>query len=247
MKEQTTHAAIVTGVSRGLGEALASALLARGFAVLGVGRTTSPRLQGRLYQYAACDLARPALIAASVTPALRTLAARKLDAVTLINNAAVATPVGLVGKLDAAELEVALLTNVAAPVVMADLFLRSFADDSVERRIINISSGAAQTAIAGSATYSSSKAALEMLTRSIAAEHDEPRFRCITLRPGIFETGMQVYMRSRDPAEYPSVALFRGFKENGLLKDPAEVAERIVDRLVVAPVENGRTYSHTDL
>ena len=77
--------------------------------------------------------------------------------------------------------------------------------------------------------------------------HSAPRFRCISLRPGIFETGMQVYMRSLDPAQFPSVGLFRGFKANGLLKDPADVAARIVDKLVQGPVENGRTYSHTDL
>ena len=152
-----------------------------------------------------------------------------------------------VGHLDAAAIASALATNTAAPVVMADLFCRSFPDDTVERRIINVSSGAAQTAIAGSAVYSMSKAALEMLTRSIAVEYSAPRFRCISVRPGIFETGMQAYMRSRDPAEFPSVGLFRGFKENGLLKDPADVAARIVDRLVLGPVENGRTYGHTDL
>ena len=240
------HAAIVTGVSRGLGEALAAAMLARGFAVLGVGRTASPRLKGKLYHHAACDLAQPALLAAAVTPPLRRLAAGKPTTVTLINNAAVATPTGLVGHLDAAAIASALATNTAAPVVMADLFCRSFPDDTVERRIINISSGAAQTAIAGSAVYSMSKAALEMLTRSIAAECSTPRFRCISVRPGIFDTGMQAYMRSRDPAEFPSVGLFRGFKENGLLKDPADVAARIVEKLVQGPIENGRTYSHTD-
>ena len=241
------HAAIVTGVSRGLGEALAAAMLARGFAVLGVGRTASPRLKGKLYHHAACDLAQPALLAAAVTPQLRQLVAGKPTAVTLINNAAVATPTGLVGHLDAAAIASALATNTAAPVVMADLFCRSFPDDTVERRIINISSGAAQTAIAGSAVYSMSKAALEMLTRSIAVEYSAPRFRCISVRPGIFETGMQAYMRSRDPAEFPSVGLFRGFKENGLLKDPADVAARIVEKLVLGPIENGRTYIHTDL
>ena len=57
---------------------------------------------------------------------------------------------------------------------------------------------------------------------------------------------MQAYMRTRDPAEFPSAALFRGFKENGLLKDPADVAARIVERLVLAPIEHGRTSSHTD-
>jgi NAD(P)-dependent dehydrogenase (short-subunit alcohol dehydrogenase family) len=240
------HAAIVTGVSRGLGEALAVAMLARGFAVLGVGRTASVKLKGKLYHHAACDLARPALIAASVTPALRLLAARNPRSVTLINNAAVATPTGLVGHLDAAEIESALVTNIAAPLVMADLFCRSFSDDSIERRIINISSGAALAAIAGGAVYGMSKAALEMLSRSIAVEHTAPTFRCISLRPGIFETDMQAYMRSRDPAEFPSVGLFRGFKEQGLLKDPADVAERIVDKLVQGPVDNGRTYSHAD-
>jgi len=241
------HAAVVTGVSRGLGEALAAAMLSRGFTVIGVGRTASAKLSGKFFHHAPCDLAQPALLAAAVTPALRVLAAGKPDSVTLVNNAAVASPTGLVGNLDAAEIESALLTNAAAPLVMADLFCRSFPDEAIERRIINISSGAAQTALAGSAVYSMSKAALEMLTRSIAAERTTPNFRCISLRPGIFETGMQVYMRSRDPAEFPSVGLFRGFKENGLLRDPADVAAQIVDRLVLGPVENGRTYSHTDL
>ena len=41
--------------------------------------------------------------------------------------------------------------------------------------------------------------------------------------------------------------MFRGFKEQGILKDPAEVARSIVAKLVFAPVENGRTYAHTDL
>jgi benzil reductase ((S)-benzoin forming) len=238
---------IVTGVSRGLGEALALDLVARGFIVVGVGRAASPRLTGALYLHATCDFARPSQIAAAVTPALRAAVGRKPTTVTLINSAAVSTPVGLFGRLDAAAIESALAINVAAPTVMTDLFCRTFPDQDVERRIINISSGAAQTAIAGSAVYSISKAALEMLTRATCAEQTAPSFRCVTLRPGIFETGMQAFMRSRDPDEFPSVALFRGFKENGVLKDPADVARRIVDKLVLGPIEGGRTYLHTDL
>ncbi len=240
------HAAIVTGVSRGLGEALAAVMLARGFTVLGVGRAASPRLKSKRFHLAACDLSQPALLAAAITPLLRLVAEGKPASVTLVNNAAVATPTGVLGRLDASAIATALATNAAAPVVMADLFLRSFPDDTVERRIINVSSGAAQTAIPGTLVYGMSKAALEMLTRAIAAECSTPRFRCISLRPGIFETGMQAYMRTRDPAEFPSVGLFRGFKDNGLLKDPADVAARIVDRLVLGPIENGRTYGHTD-
>ena len=86
-----------------------------------------------------------------------------------------------------------------------------------------------------------------LYTASLAADHEAPGFRAIALRPGIFETGMQQFMRSRDPAEFPSVGLFRGFKDQGILKDPADVAARIVATLVEAPVDHGRIYSHVDL
>jgi NAD(P)-dependent dehydrogenase (short-subunit alcohol dehydrogenase family) len=46
------HAAIVTGVSRGLGAALAAELLERGFTVVGIGRSVNPALNGeRLMRY----------------------------------------------------------------------------------------------------------------------------------------------------------------------------------------------------
>jgi benzil reductase ((S)-benzoin forming) len=241
------HGAIVTGVSRGLGEALATELLARGAIVVGVGRNASARHRSERFRHVACDLAHPAVVAAAVLPALRDLALDKPSAVTLINNAAVATPVGLTGRLDAAEIESAVATNVAAPLVLVDLFCRAFPATSPARRIINISSGAAHTAIAGSSPYCMSKAALEMLTRAVIADHADRSLECITLRPGIFDTGMQQFMRTRDAADFPSVAMFRGFKEQGLLKDPAEVARNIVAKLVFGPVENGRTYAHTDL
>jgi benzil reductase ((S)-benzoin forming) len=247
MKGTLMQAAIVTGVSRGLGEALAVELLRRGVSVIGVGRSSSDKLGGEAYRFVECDLARSEQTAQALAPALREFAGLEPTAVTLINNAAVAGPVGPIGRLDAREIELALATNIAAPLLLAGQFLRVFADDSVERRIINISSGAAQRALAGSAVYGMSKAAIEMLTLSLAADLTSPRFRAIALRPGIFETGMQAFMRSRDPAEFASVELFRGFKQQGLLKEPADVAARIVARLVLEPVDHGRIYVHTDL
>ena len=241
------RAAIITGTSRGLGEALAAELLARGQVVLGIGRSDSARLAGPSYRFVECDFAQPERIGATVGPALRELAATGPAAVALVNNAAVAWPVACVGRLADAEAATALATNVAAPLALCNAFLRAFADPRLPRRIVNVSSGAAQTAIAGSAVYSMSKAALEMLTRAIAAECAADAFRCVTLRPGIFDTDMQAYMRSRDPAEFPDVALFQGFKDSGALKSPAEVAARIADRLIAADVEHGRTYTHQDL
>lgn len=247
MTRKILQAAVVTGVSRGLGEALAAALLRQGFSVLGIGRVSSSMLAGEAYRFAECDLAAPAQMAAAIAPALRELAARNPAKVTLINNAAVAAPVGVLGTLDAAAIEAAIAVNITAPMVLTDLFCRAFPVERVNRRVINISSGAAQSAIAGSSTYCVSKAGLEMLTKAIAADHASSSLESIGLRPGIFETDMQAWLRSRNPAEFPSVALFRSFKSNGLLKQPAEVAARIVNRFVLGAVENGKIYSHTDL
>jgi NAD(P)-dependent dehydrogenase (short-subunit alcohol dehydrogenase family) len=241
------HAAIVTGVSRGLGEALAAALLGRDFVVLGIGRRSSARLAGERLRFATCDLAQTSTIRAVVEPAFAKLASERPESVTLINNAAVVGPIGRLGEIDIAQAEQSLATNVVAPLALADLFCRTFDDDRVDRRIINISSGAAVQAIAGSGVYSIGKAAIEMLTLTLAADRTAPTLRCITLRPGIFDTDMQREARSYDAARFPSVALFRGFKEQGLLKDPADVAEAIVERLVLGPLEHGRVYSHTDL
>jgi benzil reductase ((S)-benzoin forming) len=240
-------AVIITGISRGLGAALAAALLARGYDVVGVGRADNAALSGARYRFVACDLARPARIGALLEAPLRELAAARPESVTLVNNAAVAWPVARVGRIGDEEAEAAFATNVVAPLVLCNALLRVFADDAVARRIINVSSGAAQTPVAGAAAYGMAKAAIEMLTRAIAAECSAPRFRCITLRPGVFDTDMQAYMRSRDPREFPHVALFRGFKDDGLLKEPAQVAQRIAERLIAGDVEHGRTYTHADL
>ena len=66
-------AVIVTGVSRGLGEALAMELLARGCHVLGIGRASSPRLAGVRYRFVGCDLAEVATLGARVAPAFEAL------------------------------------------------------------------------------------------------------------------------------------------------------------------------------
>ncbi len=247
MSRKNLSAAIVTGVSRGLGEALAVELLARGFDVLGIGRTSSMKLKGERYRFAECDLSKPALLAAAVTPGLRAMAEREPASVVLINNAAIAAPAGVLGALDAAGVETAIATNVTAPMVLTDLFCRAFDQAACARRVINISSGAAQSAIPGSSTYCVSKAALEMLTRALAVDHPASSVLSIGVRPGIFETAMQAWLRSRNPAEFPSAQLFRRFKADGLLKEPADVAARLVDRFVLGPIEHGHIYSHTDM
>lgn len=241
------HAAIVTGVSRGLGAALAGELLERGFTVLGIGRASNPALKGERYAFVRFDLADAARVDDAVTPALESLAERAPASVCLLNNAATAGPVGTLGRLAASEITSAVVVNLAAVVTLTNLFCRVFADPEMPRRVINVSSGAAQTALPGESVYCVAKAGMEMLTRALAAEQQAASFRAITVRPGVIDTDMQVFARSQSPDVLPSVELFKGFHRDGRLVAPSVVASKIVARLVVGDVEHGRTYSYQEL
>lgn len=241
-------AAIVTGISSGLGEALAVELLARDCAVLGIGRRRSARLpDGDRYRFVACDLAESAALPRMLGPAFEAIAAGRYDAVCLINNAATIEPAGVLGRIEAAGIARSIAVNLVAPVALSSLFLRVFTSDAIERRIVNVSSGAAQSVLPGESLYCIAKAGLEMLTRSLAAEHASPRFRAITLRPGVVDTPMQAFARAQSEETLPSVDLFRGFQAGRKLVPPEVVARKVVGRLVLAPVEHGRTYAYAEL
>jgi benzil reductase ((S)-benzoin forming) len=187
------------------------------------------------------------LLPSQVEPALRAIATTHPAAVCLVNNAATIEHVGVVGTLGTDAIDRSLRVNLAAPIALADLFCRVFEGDAVERRIINVSSGAAQHAIAGESLYSIAKAGLEMLTQTLASEHTSPRFQAITLRPGIIDTPMQAFARSQPASSFPSVAMFRQFHASGQLVAPDVVARAVVARLVEGRVESGRVYSYAEL
>ena len=239
--------AIVTGVSRGLGEALARTLLAGGFAVTGVGRASGAALTAPNYRFVVCDLADTTNIDVALTPAFRAIADARPEFLCLINNAATAGPVGTIGSLDGEALAASMAANLVAPIAVANLFCRMFVDPAQVRRIINVSSGAADSPLPGGGPYSIAKAGLEMLTRQLAAEHDAATFRAITVRPGVIDTDMQTFMRSQTKETLPSIDLFKGFHREHRLVAPETVAGKIVDKLVLSDVEQGRTYNYREL
>jgi len=240
------QAAIITGVSRGLGEAIAVQLLAQDWNVVGVGRKSGARLHGDRYRFVKLDLADVGAIEAKLAPPLTDLARARPSAVVCINNAAVAGPVGMAGRIPNAEIATSLTANVVAPVVIANLFCRIFTDGESDRRIVNVSSGAAQTPLPGSAVYCTAKAGLEMLTRTLAAEQGPDGIRIVSLRPGIIDTDMQVFMRSHSDDVLPTAAMFKRFHEQRQLVAPDVAAAKIVQKVVVARVEQGRTYSYSE-
>ena len=241
------QAAIITGVSRGLGEAIAVDLLSRGWDVLGVGRKSSECLSGERYRFVEIDLADVVRIDEALSARFNEIAQSRPSSVACINNAAVAGPVGVAGRLNASDIAASLAVNLAAPAAVANLFCRKFVDRDQDRRIVNVSSAAAQTALPGSAMYCAAKSGLEMLTRVLADEQGRNGVQIVALRPGILDTDMQAFMRAQREDVLPTASLFKGFHERRQLVAPATAAAKIIDRIVLGRIEQGRTYSDADL
>jgi NAD(P)-dependent dehydrogenase (short-subunit alcohol dehydrogenase family) len=237
--------AVVTGVSRGLGESLAFVLMRRGFDVVGVGRQAASRLASPHFRLVNADLQDISALAVTADALFAEIAVAAPQRVVLINNAAVAGPVGLVGSLDEREVAASIAIDFTAPLLLANAFVHAFRAKPGDRRLINVSSGAAVQALPGTAVYCAGKAALEMATRCIAAENSG--IVAIAVRPGIIDTPMQQYVRSQPRERLPVVDVFKEFHAGGQLVPPDVTATKIVDRLVLGPVEAGRIYSYAEL
>jgi NAD(P)-dependent dehydrogenase (short-subunit alcohol dehydrogenase family) len=114
----------------------------------------------------------------------------RLDA--LINNAGILQPIALMAEADPKDWQYNLMVNILGPMMMIQAAIPYLRETN--GRVINISSGAATTAMAGWAGYCASKAALNHITRVLAQE--EPAITTLAVRPGVVDTEMQALIRS---------------------------------------------------
>ena len=178
--------ALVTGASRGLGRALAGALVDRGWRVIGDGRDRAA-LEATASALGGAFVPVPGDVA---DPAHRTALARAVGArlEALVNNASALgpTPLRPLGDIGADELRAVLDVNVVAPAALTAELLPALR--TAGGVVLNISSDAAVEAYEGWGPYGASKAALDHLSRVLAAE--EPRIRVHAVDPGDMRTEM---------------------------------------------------------
>ncbi|HRM71212.1 MAG TPA: SDR family oxidoreductase [Thauera phenylacetica] len=230
--------AIVTGHSRGLGEALAAALLQRGVAVLGLSRQGNAALAARhggALSELALDLGEgggAALVSWLDSGAL----SRWLDGgegtetAILVNNAGTLAPMGLLGMHGARAIAQGVMLNLSAPLMLSDAFCRATRDLS-DRRILHVSSGAARTPYAGWSVYCATKAALDHHARAVQLDA-VPGLRICALAPGVIDTGMQAEIRASTPERFPLRDRFAEMQASGGLVAPDECAMHLVDFLL---------------
>ena len=175
--------AIVTGASRGLGLALARALAERGWRLV-IDARGAAALEAAREELAAVAL--PGDVADEAHRRdLVAAAGERIDLV--VNNASVLGPSPLppVADLEPAALEAILRANVIGPLGLIRLALPHMREGG---RIVNVTSDAAVEPYEGWGGYGASKAALEQLTRILAAER--PDLRVYSVDPGDMRTRM---------------------------------------------------------
>lgn len=236
--------AIITGVSQGLGEALAESLLQRDFFVLGVGRRDNPKLQNPNYEFLLADLKDPMQLQDKAVSVFSKLAEKNGESVFLINNAAMMDPCGLVGQMDLQKVKDTFDVNLLSPIALCDAFCKVFHNQKFLRRIINVSSGHAKAPFAGNGPYCQSKVALEFLTGNLVLEQTgELPIEAITVRPGIIDTNMQVKARSSDEGLVPGVQMYKDFYEQGRLWSAEKTAKHFIENYIFGDVKTGETYA----
>lgn len=220
--------AVVTGHSRGLGEGIAAALLAREIPVLGISRAGNAALAARhpdRLSEARLDLGDAQALAAWLAGPALAEALHGRATVLLVNNAGTLQPMGPLARQDPAAVARATTLNVAAPLALAAAVVRAAARGA-ECRILHVSSGAGRTAYPGWAVYGAGKAALDHHARSVAADA-VPGIRICALAPGVVATAMQAEIRASAPEDFPLRDRFEAMHRDGALLEPGAVGERI--------------------
>lgn len=181
--------AIVTGATSGIGRATALLLAEKGYWVLAGGRDPErgKEVEVAIKQRSDGAFFEGDLTEESVPNALVDRAVAATDRLDLVVNNAGTHFLASVDKTDPNELERLLAVNVTAPLLLARAAV------PVMRAggggvIVNVSSEAGIAAVPGQVAYNVSKAALLMLTRSIAADHAAEGIRAVSVCPGTTRT-----------------------------------------------------------
>lgn len=216
--------ALVTGGGRGLGAATALALAEAGADVALLGRSEAHlenvagaiRQRGRHAAWTVADVADWRAVNDAVAEISEALGPIDI----LINNAAVEGVTARLETLGPEEWTAELAINLNGPFYCS----RATATAMRERgwgRILNVTSGAATSPIAGKGAYSVAKAGLNLLAQALAQELDGSGVTVIAVSPGMLDTEMQERLRNSPASD---MELFRRAHSAGWLRPPEEAA-----------------------
>ena len=198
-----TKTIVITGVSHGIGRAMAEEFARRGHTVLGCGRlqkqieSLKDKL-GKPHDFYSVDVSMDEAVKSWASVCLSTHAPPDL----LINNAGVINKNARLWEIGAREFSEVIDVNVKGTANV----IRHFAPAMVKRKsgvIVNLSSGWGRSTDAEVAPYCASKWAIEGLTQSLAQELPSG-MAAVPLNPGIVNTEMLQSAFGGSASQYPT-------------------------------------------
>ena len=184
--------ALITGASRGIGEAIARRLAAEGADVIGAARTAEAlervvaeiRSAGGKASALALDLADPA----SIDGGVKSVLAGHAGIDVLVNNAGVAED-NLLMRMPKDAWDRVIATNLTGVFLLTQAVIKAMLRKRYGR-IVNITSVVGLMGNAGQTNYAASKAGLVGLTKSVARELGSRNITCNAVAPGFIATSM---------------------------------------------------------
>ncbi len=194
---------LITGVSRGLGRALADWYIAHGHTVVGCARSGTEIFDLRFtysepHSFESLDVTEAIKVEIWSERVLGTHGVPDL----LINNAAVVNEPAPLWTVPVQEFSKLIDINIKG----VSNTIRAFVPHMIGRGsglVVNISSGWGRSVSAGMAPYCASKYAIEGLTKALSEELPDP-LAAVPLNPGIIDTAMLRKCWKDGAAQYPS-------------------------------------------
>jgi len=219
----------ITGTSSGLGKAIAEKVLLRdGAFVYGFARKKT--IQHARYHHQYIDLADVQTVYQITFEQPVTIPHH----IVLINNAGTLGAINYTGSLNDSTIVDTYHLNIITPHILSNKFLQAFGHyANINKCIINVTSGAAASAYDGWSMYCASKAALDMLTLTLAVEQGllpaEIATRVHALAPGVMDTAMQQQIRNSAFETFSKKDKFVELHKNQQLYNVHDVAARYIN------------------
>ncbi len=192
MKRFETRIALVTGASRGIGQAIARRLATEGALVIAAARGLEAleRLVAEITASGgqATALRMDVSDAASIAEGVKAALERHGGVDVLVNNAGV-TEDALILRMSRESWDRVLATNLTGTFLLTQAIVKAMVRKRYGR-IVNVSSVVGLMGNAGQANYAASKAGLIGLTKTVARELASRNITCNAVAPGFIETEM---------------------------------------------------------